>query len=87
MKKIILILLLIPNLVMAEFDPDLPHEIIVDNKYQKWLDANPDKLLLKSILLFKKLQKLIQKLKKLIAVILLKKNKKNLRSNVMGITK
>ena len=35
--------MLIPNLVMGEFDPDLPYKIIPDNKYQKWLDANPDK--------------------------------------------
>ena len=43
MKKLLLLLLLIPNLVMAEFDPTLPYEIIPDSKYQEWLDANPDK--------------------------------------------
>ena len=43
MKKLIPLLFLIPNLVMAEFDPTLPYEIIPDSKYQEWLDANPDK--------------------------------------------
>ena len=43
MKKLLLLLFLIPNLVMAEFDPTLPYTIIPDSKYQEWLDTNPDK--------------------------------------------
>ena len=50
MKKLLLLLFLIPNLVMAEESKWKKKETITPapieqttNKYQDWLDANPDK--------------------------------------------
>ena len=50
MKKLLLLLFLIPNMVMAEFDSQgaldegyTQEQIDKYLKYQKWLDANPDK--------------------------------------------
>jgi hypothetical protein len=50
MKKLLLILFLIPNLIMAEESKWKRKETITPapieqttNKYQDWLDANPDK--------------------------------------------